>query len=222
MARGLIGKAIRGAAAVAVPALMEQHRANILAEREERMREYREQETIDARKFQTSERVAGQEFRAEQADLTREDNATKAAAKRTQQLSDMDLKQQYAKELADYKATHGEGAKPTANQKDVAAMVKAGVFKTEAEAWKSVKGAKGSEIATVFKVLSAAQSDQFLEPDDPNYKDPRALYAEAKSIISSDAAATKPEPESKYIKGKIYVDAEGNQARWNGTDWEEL
>jgi len=60
MARGIIGKALRGAAAVATPAALDMHRANIQKKRDEYLAGVRKTETAQAQTFQ-----------AEQAELER-------------------------------------------------------------------------------------------------------------------------------------------------------
>ena len=79
MSRGLIGKSMRGAAAVGVPMLMEEHRAQILARRDAVMQQYGEKNTAAQMEFQSAERKAGQDFTATENDrqrtLTREENS---------------------------------------------------------------------------------------------------------------------------------------------------
>jgi hypothetical protein len=60
MPRGLIGKALTGAAQVAVPAAFEQMRANIMTERDQRLAEIAKQSQQREFEHRTSERVAGE------------------------------------------------------------------------------------------------------------------------------------------------------------------
>lgn len=76
MARGIIGKALRGAAAVAVPAALEQQRAEIMAERDARLEGYasaREQRGYAHDKTMQGERLTAQATESEKdRGLTRE------------------------------------------------------------------------------------------------------------------------------------------------------
>jgi len=62
MGRGIIGKFLKGAAEVAVPAAYAEQAAQIQAKRDATLQAYAEKNLDTANKFQTSERVAGQEF----------------------------------------------------------------------------------------------------------------------------------------------------------------
>lgn len=61
MARGIIGKALRGVAAVAVPAAFEAQKAEILRLRDERLQSYQTSERKAEQQFRATERIAGQQ-----------------------------------------------------------------------------------------------------------------------------------------------------------------
>ncbi len=68
---GFLSDAFQGAAQIATPMLIDQHRSNILAERDAALQKLRSGEVAEKRAYQTSERVAGQKFEAEQSRLDR-------------------------------------------------------------------------------------------------------------------------------------------------------
>lgn len=80
---GLIAKALRGAAAAGVPALLEEARAQNQAKRDALLQQFTKENMAAQQQFQASERLAGQEFtgaqnaenrafQAEQSQLTRD------------------------------------------------------------------------------------------------------------------------------------------------------
>lgn len=69
---GIIAKAFRGAADTAQPMLMEQHRANVMEQRDKRIAELRERNASKERDYRTSERVADQDFRSGEGQKDRE------------------------------------------------------------------------------------------------------------------------------------------------------
>lgn len=79
MARGMIGKAMRGLAAT-TPFLLEQHRANIQAKRDEKLNQYRNIDVKQQQDFRTAEREASQEFQASENEKNRQLNLYKAGA----------------------------------------------------------------------------------------------------------------------------------------------
>ena len=72
-------KGVASAAGAAVPMLMEEHKAQILAERDARLRSFDKEDQAADRKYRTDERIAGNTFTMEENDrqrkLTREENA---------------------------------------------------------------------------------------------------------------------------------------------------
>lgn len=86
--------------------------------------------------------------------------------------------------------------KPTAGQKDVKAMVAAGVFDTDAEAWKFLKGGSKNLVVPIFKALMAQQEAAFTQPDDKGYKDLKTMLTEARELAKGEAApvVTPPPP----------------------------
>jgi hypothetical protein len=212
MARGLIGKAIRGATAVAVPALMEEHKAKILAGRDEALQ-----------KFQTSERVAGQEFKAEQAGFKREAATAKDVLGREQELTDATTLHERQIERIKIKAKQdAKGGKTTAKQSDVRAMVAAGVFPDNKAAWEHINNPKGSFEIALFKVMAKQQEDAAIEQGDEGFLSVQEMFEKAKTIASGkDKEPTPtPGPTGDYIEGRIYQDAQGNRAKWVNGSWE--
>lgn len=73
-----VRKGVAAAAGTAAAGLMEEHKAQILAKRDERLNFYDQQNRAANEKFQTTEREAGQKFTMEENDrqrtLTREEN----------------------------------------------------------------------------------------------------------------------------------------------------
>lgn len=95
---GLIRKAIRGAAQAGVPMLMEEYRNQNLAKRDARLQEYVQQNQGAQQRFQTQERQAGQEFTAEQNQLTREQQQGQFESEMEASQQDRSLRHQQVKQ----------------------------------------------------------------------------------------------------------------------------
>lgn len=108
MARGIIGKAMRGAAAVGVPAALEVHRSRIMAQLDARRHGQDMEKMAGQHAYQTSERIAGQEFTAGQGDLDRQFRAEADQQKHEADLAKEERGHERAKELVDYKSTYQE------------------------------------------------------------------------------------------------------------------
>ena len=110
---------------------------------------------------------------------------------------------------------------PTANQKDVAAMVASKVFKTEAEAWKFLKGGEKNMVVPLFKALMQQQEDAIVSPE--NRKSPAELLQEAKSLAGGSSTIPGGGGTDKFTKGKTYQDGKGNKAKYLGDGkWENI
>lgn len=84
MARGIIGKAIRGAASAGVPMLIEQEKNNQLAKREKVLMEIQQQ-------YKAQDRAADQAFTAGQNQLDRDQRATEFQAGREDSRAQLDM-----------------------------------------------------------------------------------------------------------------------------------
>lgn len=207
---GLVSKAIRGAAEVGVPMLFAEHKAQIQATRDAKLQEYAQQNTAASQTYKTSERIAGQEFqkdlygaktkaslaaqiakegRGEKSDIRAEGRASKT------EIEEEKRKHSRAKEIIDYEAESEKktGGKKTANQKDVKAMVVAGVFATEKEAWEALKNtSKMSDIIRFYNTLYDSQKANYIRVGAEGYRTPKELFEEAKQIVSGRSANVSP------------------------------
>ncbi len=105
MARGILGKAIKGAVTAAAPAAYAQQRANTMAKRDEKLRSYQQADTARRETFQTSERVAGQEFRAGETTGAEEFKTTEREAGEEFRAEESELERESREAMAELKAS---------------------------------------------------------------------------------------------------------------------
>ena len=123
---GFLSDAFQGAAQVATPMLIEQHRANIMAERDAALQKLKSGEVAEKREYQTSERVAGEKFEAEQAKLDRESRKSGKGPSELQQA-------QTAKTLAETEKIKRESSGASKDEKAVAKQEKTETTKKNVE-----------------------------------------------------------------------------------------
>ncbi len=97
---------------------------------------------------------------------------------------------------------------PTANKQDVKSMVASGLFKTEKEAWDSIKGPNKGLLVPMFKMIVKRQEDDFLlAPEDR--LTPEEMMAEARRLIAAKPKAPEatekggPPPAEEVEKGLL-------------------
>lgn len=134
----------------------------------------------------------------------------------------------------------GNVDRQTANQRDVQAMVEAGVFPTEKAAWEAIKSnPKTAEIVRITNLLAEEQKTSGKFPMDDGYKTTQQIFEEARNIVegknalnsipppptnqqSQNTGAPQNTGAQQYQEGTIYEDASGNKARYVNGQWEEV
>lgn len=189
----ILGKALKGAAEVAVPAAFQISKDRAVQERDARLQEYQSQvrqedalvrtaEMEDTQSYNTDAREDEQKFKAKEAALER------ASREKTSRRGGGDL---------------------TAKQKDARSLVAAGVFDSEKDALEFVHQRGSISETDIFKLLSSRQADK--SPDfDEDYMSAEDIAREAKSLhnkINSDNSADSdiPFPKVEGNENRVWV-----------------
>lgn len=202
---GFLSKFVRGASTAGATLYADQHRqqiqADILAKRDQVLQDNRTKAEASRRVFETEQSTAKAQAKAE-SPQTKIAEINLQKAEKLQGLQKRYSEAKSSKEKLDIvknimvtnnkpiESVTSSAIKPTAGMKDVKAMVKAGVFKNDAEAWKFLKGGSKNLVVPIFKALNEAQ--EYLEPGDEGYKDIKTLLSEAKQLARGDTEAPTP------------------------------
>lgn len=154
-----------------------------------------------------SEILTEQKMRIQGArDAKLEANRAAAAEKvATAKVTAAGLERTSREKIAADKLTAEAGGKRTANQRDVTAMVDSGLFKTEKEAWASIKGPNKGLLVPMFKMIAKRQTDAMFEPGDVGYLSSEDMMAEARRLIAGKTekpSGKKPAAEEVPVKEK--------------------